>query len=61
MGLILGIIVIVLTVLATLITLFANGMSDAPSQAGISVAPILIVGFGLAALLIVTHYVPIHW
>ena len=61
MGLILGIIVAVGTILLALLIVFANGMSDAPQQDGISPIPVLIGGFVLAAVLIVTHYVPLHW
>jgi hypothetical protein len=61
MGLILAEIVAVVTLFLSLLTVLANGMSDAPGSPGISVWPTLIGGLSLAALLAVTHYVHIPW
>lgn len=61
MGLILGIIGIIITILLSLCIAFANGMSDAPSQKGISILPGFIIGMLISISLIITHYYPIHF
>lgn len=55
-----GIVAFVTVVMVCAIA-FADGMSDAPSEEGISVWPTLIVGFGLAGVLIGTHFLHISW
>lgn len=61
MGLILGIILIVLGFIGSLFIGFANGMSDAPSQGGISIWPWFIGCCTIGAILIFTHYHSISW
>lgn len=61
MGLVLGIIAAVCTVLYVLVIAYANGMSDAPSQSGLSILPGLIIGSLISGVLILTHYVHISW
>lgn len=61
MGLIAGIVVAVGTLLWVVLLLGANSMSDAPSQSGLSIWPSLVIGWGIAAVLIFTHYHPIGW
>lgn len=61
MGLILGIIAIVVTLAGVVLIVFANGMSDAPSQSGISIWPWFLGGVAVSALLIGTHYFHISW
>ena len=61
MGLALAITVAVVTVVLSVLIVFANGMSDAPSVQGISPWPTFCTGMFIAAVLAVTHYVPIHW
>ena len=61
MGLILAIIVAIGTVLITVLIVFADGMSDAPSQNGISIWPTLLIGFGIAALLAASHFFHFSW
>ena len=61
MGLALGIIVLVLTALAIVLIIGANGMSDAPSQDGISPLPLAIGGVVIGLLLIGSHYMHVSW
>lgn len=61
MGLILGIIIIIIGFIGSLFIGYANGMSDAPSQDGISIWPWLIGCCLLGAILIFTHYHSISW
>lgn len=56
MSFILAGIVVVVTIAWTGFLLLANGMSDAPSQEGFSIWPSLIIGFGLAGLLVASHW-----
>lgn len=61
MGLVLGIISIVVTIAITVLIMFGNGMSDAPTQPGISVWPTLIGGGLISAGLILSHYMHMTW
>lgn len=61
MGLILGIVVAVATILIAGLTVFANGMSDAPSMQDISPVPTLIVGGLIAGVLILSHFYVVPW
>lgn len=61
MGLILGIIAAVITLAGAVLIMFANGMSDAPSQQGISPWPWLVGGAMVSGLLIGSHYTHMTW
>lgn len=61
MGLILAIVVAVGTVIIAVLIVFANGMSDAPSMEGMSPIPTLVIGFGIAATLAITHFYHFSW
>lgn len=56
MGLILAGVAVVLTLGWTVLVIFANGMSDAPSANGMPVWPGLVIGFTIAAILVAIHY-----
>lgn len=61
MGLILGIIAIVFTLVGTVLIMFTNGMSDAPSAQGISPWLWLVSGGLISAALIASHYMHMTW
>lgn len=61
MGLILAVIAFFATLVVAFLQAFANGMSDAPSQEGLSLWPTFVVGWGLAALLAASHYFHFSW
>lgn len=61
MGLILGILAAIATLLMALLISLANGMSDAPSVQGTPVWPTLVIGGLISAVLILTHFFPLHW
>lgn len=61
MGIILGIIAFLVTILLAGLQLLATGMSDAPSMEQTPVWPTFLVGFGLSFLLIGSHFFPIGW
>ena len=40
---------------------FANSMSDAPGTPGVRVWPVFAIGFGIAALIVGSHYLHLSW
>lgn len=54
-------IVVVLTLGIALFIAFASGMSDAPFEKGPAIWPVFVIGFGLAALLVGSHYLRLSW
>jgi hypothetical protein len=57
MLLILGLLVAVGTVIFGIMAVAANMATDAPSVQSTSVTPIFVIGFGVAAVLILVHFV----
>lgn len=49
-------IIFFITLLICILAIFANGMSDAPSQSGISVWPAFIGGTLLSAIVLASHW-----
>lgn len=61
-GIVLGVLVIVGTVLVELIMLGAAMMSDAPSQdSGMPLTIVAVFGLGLGGLLIGSHWMNLSW
>ena len=54
-------IVAMLTVTLALFVAFASGMSDAASESGPKIWPVFVIGFGVSALLITSHYLHLSW
>jgi uncharacterized membrane protein YdcZ (DUF606 family) len=55
-------IVFAVTIGATVLIVFADGMSDAPSMQGISPWPTLIGGSLISAMILASHWMPqIGW
>lgn len=54
-------IVVVPTLAIALFIAFAGGMSDAPQDRGPSIWPVFVIGFGIAALLVASHYIHLSW
>lgn len=61
MGLAFAIVIAIGTLLAAVITVFGNMMSDAPTVQGPSPWPILIVGLSISAALAFTHFHHVGW
>lgn len=55
-----GVVVFATLVVALTIGL-ANSMSDAPTVRGTPVWPTFVIGFGIAVLLVGSHYIHIPW
>lgn len=61
MGLVLGIILGLITLGGVVLMIGASAMSDSPSaSADVNPWPLAVIGFGMSAALIVTHFHPIH-
>lgn len=53
--------VVFATLVVALTIGLANSMSDAPTARGMSVWPTLMIGFGIATLLVGSHYIHMTW
>jgi preprotein translocase subunit Sec61beta len=61
MAIILAIMVAVATLLIAALQIFAEMMRPAPSQDNLSLLPTLVIGLGIAGLLLASHWFHFTW